>query len=193
MFALSTSWNASKLEGGTEIAREIAPGSNIQSVVYAFPDFYVADYNEHITSDNFFIKAQSYAERDFFPGSYGKKDFLQSVFSTLVLKMEQGEYDYWRLTFLLRDLFQEKFAVAYFLDPVLLAGRETGNGWIEALSRMPTEIGNRVLALVSDGFRGLCHLAKEKSWVIQRCHFHLLAQFKVQLGFWKKCVLETKK
>ena len=75
---------------------------------------------------------------------------------------------------------------AYFLDPVLLAGRETGNGWIEALSSMPTEIGNRVLALVSDGFRGLCHLAKEKSWVIQRCHFHLLAQFKVQLGFWKK-------
>ena len=57
---------------------------------------------------------------------------------------------------------------AYFLDPVLLAGRETGNGWIEALSSMPTEIGNRVLALVSDGFRGLCHLAKEKSWVIQK-------------------------
>lgn len=26
----------------------------------------------------------------------------------------------------------------------------------------------------------------QKFWVIQWCHFHLLAQFKVQLGFWKK-------
>src|SRR3989339_278771 len=93
--------------------------TTVQRLLTLFPDFYVADYSEHITSDNFFIKAQSYAERDFFPGSYGKKDFLQSVFSTLVLKMEQGEYDYWRLSALVRDLFQEKFTVAYFRDPVL--------------------------------------------------------------------------
>lgn len=76
--------------------------------------------------------------------------------------------------------------LAYFLDPILLPGRETGTGWTESLASMPPEIENRVLALVSDGFRGLCHSAKQKSWVIQRCHFHLLAQFKVQLGFWKK-------
>jgi|SRR3989339_136196 len=76
--------------------------------------------------------------------------------------------------------------LAYFLDPVLLTGRETGNGWAKALSSMPSEIENRILAIVSDGFRGLCQLAKQKTWVSQRCHFHLLAQFKVQLGFWKK-------
>jgi len=76
--------------------------------------------------------------------------------------------------------------LAHFLDPILLPGRETGTGWNESLASIPPEIENRVLALVSDGFRGLCHLAKQKSWVIQRCHFHLLAQFKVQLGFWKK-------
>lgn len=76
--------------------------------------------------------------------------------------------------------------LAHFLDPVLLSGRETGAGWAESLASIPPEIESRVLALVSDGFRGLCYLAKQKSWVIQRCHFHLLAQFKVQLGFWKK-------
>lgn len=75
---------------------------------------------------------------------------------------------------------------AHFLDPILLPGRETGTGWGEALANIPPEIENRIIALVSDGFRGLCHLAKKKSWVSQRCHFHLLAQFKVQLGFWKK-------
>ena len=76
--------------------------------------------------------------------------------------------------------------LAHFLDPMLLPGRETGTAWGEALASMPPEIENRIVALVSDGFRGLCHLAKKKSWVSQRCHFHLLAQFKVQLGFWKK-------
>jgi len=93
--------------------------TTVQKLLKLFPDFYVADYNENITSDNFFIKAQSYVEKDFFPGSYGKKDFLQSVFKTLVLKIEQSDYDYWQLVFLLRELFDEKFVVAYFNDQVL--------------------------------------------------------------------------
>lgn len=76
--------------------------------------------------------------------------------------------------------------LAHFLDPLLLPGRETGTGWAVALDSMPPEIDNRVVALVSDGFRGLCQLTGRKAWVSQRCHFHLLAQFKVQLGFWKK-------
>lgn len=75
---------------------------------------------------------------------------------------------------------------AHFLDPILVSGRETGNGWEQSLASIPPEIESRIVALVSDGFRGLCFRAKQKSWVIQRCHFHLLAQFKVQLGFWKK-------
>lgn len=75
---------------------------------------------------------------------------------------------------------------AHFIDPVLLPGRETGAGWVNALATIPTDIENRILALVSDGFRGLCYLAKQKTWINQRCHFHLLTQFKVQLGTWKK-------
>jgi len=52
---------------------------------------------------------------------------------------------------------------------------------------MPPEIENRIVALVSDGFRGLCYLAKKKILDKSTVHFHLLAQFKVQLGFWKNC------
>ena len=74
---------------------------------------------------------------------------------------------------------------AYFLDPILLQGRESGDGWREALSSIHQDIENRILALVSDGFRGLCALAKENKWVNQRCHFHLILQFKIQLGDWK--------
>jgi len=93
--------------------------TTVQKLLDLFPDFYVADYNEVITADNFFIKAQSYAEKDFFPGSYGKQDFLQSVFKTLLLKMEQGAYDPLRLILIFRDLFQEKFMTVYFKDPLL--------------------------------------------------------------------------
>ncbi len=75
---------------------------------------------------------------------------------------------------------------AYFLDPVLLPSRESGDGWRETLSHIPTDIYNRILAMVSNGFRGLCALAKENKWVNQRCHFHLILQFQVQLGNWKK-------
>ena len=93
--------------------------TTVQRLLTLFPEFYVADYNENVTADNFFIKAQSYAEKNFFPGSYGKKDFLQAVFQTLLLKLEQGDYDYWRLVSLVRDLFQEKFMVAYFQNSAL--------------------------------------------------------------------------
>jgi len=40
---------------------------------------YIPDFKESITSDNFYIKAQLYAEEDFFPGSQQKKSFLSSV------------------------------------------------------------------------------------------------------------------
>jgi hypothetical protein len=93
--------------------------TTVQRLLALFPDFYIADYNENITSDNFFIKAQYYAEKNFFPGSHGKKDFLQTVFKTLVLKIEEGNYDSWRLVSLLGQLFEEKFLVAYFNDPLL--------------------------------------------------------------------------
>jgi len=75
---------------------------------------------------------------------------------------------------------------AFFLDPLLLPGRESGEGWRETLSSIPPSIENRLLALVSDGFRGLCALARENKWINQRCHFHLIMQFTIQLGDWKQ-------
>ena len=61
--------------------------------------------------------------------------------------------------------------LAHFLDPILLIGRENGKSWAEALNSTPPEINNRIVALVSDGFFGLCQLAKQKNFVKQRCPF----------------------
>ncbi|MEK7173182.1 MAG: transposase [Patescibacteria group bacterium] len=135
-------------------------------------------------------------------GSVGQSALSRQLRKAMMAKTRSNEYPIGWLVLIADALWFELggqrwtlylFAVrsttgglAYFLDPVLLPGRETGAGWTESLASIPSEIENRVLALVSDGFRGLCCLAKQKSWVIQRCHFHLLAQFKIQLGFWKK-------
>lgn len=135
-------------------------------------------------------------------GSVGQSALSRQLRRTMLAKPRSNEYPIGWLTLIADALWFEldgqrwtlyllavrstTGGLAHFLDPILLPGRETGTGWSESLASMSPEIESRILALVSDGFRGLCYLAKQKSWVIQRCHFHLLAQFKVQLGFWKK-------
>jgi transposase-like protein len=64
---------------------------------------------------------------------------------------------------------------AYFLDPVLLQGREHAERWAEAIAAIPPGIRKRVAAFVSDGFRGSQALSERYGWIHQRCHFHLLS------------------
>ncbi len=64
---------------------------------------------------------------------------------------------------------------AYFLDPVLLEGRECYERWIQAIATISPTIKNRIHAFVSDGFRGSQLLSERNGWLHQRCHFHLLA------------------
>jgi len=63
----------------------------------------------------------------------------------------------------------------YFLDPVLLRGRERLEEWYKAIDTIPPKTGKQIKALVSDGLRGFQQLATSHGWVHQRCHFHLLA------------------
>lgn len=79
----------------------------------------------------------------------------------------------------LKPLGQDR---AYFLDPVLLKGRECLGAWEQALSVVPSEIQQRVQAFVSDGLRGLGTLARVQGWRHQRCHFHLISQLELQRG-----------
>lgn len=63
---------------------------------------------------------------------------------------------------------------AYYLDPVLLKGKESYERWRVATATIPKETKKSVRAFVSDGFRGSKLIAKEHGWIHQRCHFHLL-------------------
>jgi len=60
----------------------------IQNIIEAFGNVYIPDYEENVNKDNFYIKAQLYSEKDFFPGSTQKKSFLGSVARQILINIE---------------------------------------------------------------------------------------------------------
>jgi len=64
---------------------------------------------------------------------------------------------------------------AFFLDPVLFLGKESYDRWRMALATIPRDTRKRILAFVSDGFRGSQRISEQNHWLHQRCSFDLLA------------------
>lgn len=57
---------------------------------------------------------------------------------------------------------------AYFLDPVLLEGRECYERWVRAVATIPPPAKKRIRSFVSDGFRGSQLLSEQNHWLHQR-------------------------
>lgn len=68
------------------------------------------------------------------------------------------------------------------LDPVLRRGKENSTTWDEIINQLPISIKKRIIALVSDGIRGIENVAERNNWIIQRCHFHLLSMLQKMRG-----------
>jgi hypothetical protein len=75
----------------------------------------------------------------------------------------------------LMALKPERSCRMYFLDPVLIKGRERLEAWGDAVGTIPSHTKGHIRALVSDGLRGFQQLSEREGWVHQRCHFHLLS------------------
>ena len=75
---------------------------------------------------------------------------------------------------------------AVITEPLILTGTETREGWQEAFERLPKTARNAILALVCDGNRGLLAVARSHSWIVQRCHFHLLAAIQGRRSRWTR-------
>jgi hypothetical protein len=71
---------------------------------------------------------------------------------------------------------------ATFLDPLLAHGPESKSGWQRALSTIPVDHRAKIRALVVDNFAGCTTIAKENRWILQLCHFHLIATLRAKLG-----------
>ena len=68
---------------------------------------------------------------------------------------------------------------AFFLDPLLIAGKEGATRWEQAFAAIPVLAQARIRALVVDNLRGMQLLANRRRWVLQLCHFHLILKFQV--------------
>lgn len=86
-FFLERELNLSNFDGGILITT-----SAIQNILSATGNLYIPDFKENVNKDNFYIKAQTYAEKDFFPGSQQKKRFLSSVVSQLLISAENTSF-----------------------------------------------------------------------------------------------------
>ena len=93
----------------------------------------VADYNQTVNADNFFQIAQAHAEKDFFPGSTQKKDFLRTFYGGLQTKLSGGKgISYLPLLQAVSESIYEKH-ILFAFNNVNEQAAFAINGWSSAL------------------------------------------------------------
>ncbi len=116
----------------------------------------IPDYHETVTADNFYLLTQNHAEKDFFPGSTQKKDFLRALLSTMQQKMvEKGAINYQaligkigesivgkHLLFVFSDAAVQQLFAVNNLSGSLLDNRERGiNTYLDFFAVVDANVG----------------------------------------------------
>ncbi len=91
--------------------------STIQNILEGMGDLYIPDFKESVNKNNFYIKAQLYSEKNFFPGSTQKKRFLGSVANQMIANLEHTSQ--LKLLQMVKKSLEEKQLVLYFEDSKL--------------------------------------------------------------------------
>ena len=92
--------------------------SIIKTILQATGPVKVTDYNETVTADNVSELTEQHVEKNFFPGSTQKKDFLNALLLSIQKKMESGDsFSALRLFSGLSDAIESKHIVMAFAEP----------------------------------------------------------------------------
>jgi hypothetical protein len=79
---------------------------------------YVPDYQVTVTPDNFYLLTETNSEKNFFPGSTQKKDFLRSLSNALMAKLaSEKQFPYEKFAQMIVDATQQKDLLFAFSDP----------------------------------------------------------------------------
>lgn len=90
----------------------------VQKLLRGIGPVYVPDYSQTVTADNLFLLTESHSEKNFFPGSTQKKDFLRSLFIALREKIiAQKHLPYVALAKAFEDSLEQKDVLFAFSDP----------------------------------------------------------------------------
>ena len=91
----------------------------IQKLLRAVGPLDVTDFNEKITAENFFEKAEYQSEINFFPGSTKKQDFLTSVGQALIDKIISDKSNLDKMALALMEALNERHVQIYSQNEVL--------------------------------------------------------------------------
>ncbi len=92
--------------------------SFVKSLIGAVGEINVPEYNEKINEDNFYFITQSHVEKDFFPSSTQKKDFLSALYKALNNKIAQDKnLSYDKIALAISNAIFEKHILFAFSDP----------------------------------------------------------------------------
>jgi hypothetical protein len=78
------------------------------------------DYQDQVTADNLYLLAQQRVEKDFFPGSHAKKNYLSALSSTLIHKIQSDSQISWTSLFsAIHQGLEQKHLLISVFDPQL--------------------------------------------------------------------------
>ena len=91
--------------------------TSVKNIIATVDKLYIPDYKDTITAENFYLKAQLYAEEKFFPGSIQKKSFLSNVMDQMLFHLADADME--ALFSNLQESLNQKQLVLYSKDPAL--------------------------------------------------------------------------
>jgi len=107
--------------------------SFVKNILSAMGQVYVPEYNENVNSDNLFLLTESHAEKNFFPGSTQKKDFLRLLLQAMENKIaNKKDISYLSMAKAVGDSISQKHVVFAF-DNSSIQNLFTVNGWSSSL------------------------------------------------------------
>jgi hypothetical protein len=115
--------------------------SFVKSLLSVVGPIYVPEYNQTVTQDNMFLLTEEHAEKDSFPGSTQKQDFLSSLLNAIQLKLQsQKTINYLGLLEQINNALVEKHLLLTVLDPSIQPGLSI-NGYSDSIidTRMPSQ------------------------------------------------------
>lgn len=80
----------------------------VQKLLEGLGEVYLPDYQQKITAENLFLKAETLIQTDFFPGSTSKRDFLGSLSRGIFNQARVGNFPWFKVGQSLKQGLEEK-------------------------------------------------------------------------------------
>lgn len=100
---------------------------SVSEILKGVGGVYLTDYQTEVTPENLFLKAQTFSESSFFPGSTQKRDFLGNLGRAIFVKLTSQDLPWEKLLAGVKKSLDEKHIQIYFHNPDMQAAMEEAN------------------------------------------------------------------